>query len=200
MNGIEKITARIAQDAQADVQATLSQAQAEADRILADYRAQARAAKETILAQGHQEKQARQARLDSMAQLEARKGRLAAKQGVITEAFDMALEALCALPEKEMVSLLARLAAEHAQTGKEAILLAPAQREAIGQEVVRQANAKLGQGELTLGPAAPEIQGGLILRQGAVDVNCTFAMLVRRQRSVLSGQVAKILFPQEGKA
>ena len=50
MHGIEKVTDRIAQDAQAEIEAQLSQAQERADQILAEYETQAREAVERILA------------------------------------------------------------------------------------------------------------------------------------------------------
>ena len=114
------------------------------------------------------------------------------------EAFQKALATLCALPEGEAISLLARLAAAASETGEEAVLLSPAQRDTLGEQVVAQANALLPKGKLTLGPAAPEISGGLILRQGAVDINCSFAMLLRHQRAQLNGPVAALLFPRTG--
>ena len=49
MHGIEKVTDRIAQDAQAEGEAQLSQAQERADQILAEYETQAREAVERIL-------------------------------------------------------------------------------------------------------------------------------------------------------
>jgi len=52
MNGIEKITARIAEDGKAENDALLAQARAEAADIAAKYQAQAKAAAEEILAQG----------------------------------------------------------------------------------------------------------------------------------------------------
>ena len=48
MHGIEKITDRIAQDAQTELEAQLSQAQERADQILAEYETQAREAVERI--------------------------------------------------------------------------------------------------------------------------------------------------------
>ena len=55
MHGIEKVTDRIAQDAQAEIEAQLSQAQERADQILAEYETQAREAVERILAHGQRE-------------------------------------------------------------------------------------------------------------------------------------------------
>ena len=166
MHGIEKVTDRIAQDAQAEIEAQLSQAQERADQILAEYETQAREAVERILAHGQREVDAHRAQLHSMARLEARKRALAAKQDVIEAAFEKALARLCALPREKMVPLLARLAAVYAETGEEEVILPPASRRAYGQDVVDQANQLIGEGHLTLGPAEEGIAGGLLLRRG----------------------------------
>ena len=162
MHGIEKVTDRIAQDAQAEIEAQLSQAQERADQILAEYETQAREAVERILAHGQREVDAHRAQLHSMARLEARKRVLAAKQDVIEAAFEKALARLCALPREKMVPLLARLAAVYAETGEEEVILPPASRRAYGQDVVDQANQLIGEGHLTLGPAEEGIAGGSI--------------------------------------
>ena len=143
MHGIEKVTDRIAQDAQAEIEAQLSQAQERADQILAEYETQAREAVERILAHGQREVDAHRAQLHSMARLEARKRVLAAKQDVIEAAFEKALARLCALPREKMVPLLARLAAVYAETGEEEVILPPASRRAYGQDVVDQANQQM---------------------------------------------------------
>ena len=151
---------------------------------------------ERILAHGQREVDAHRAQLHSMARLEARKRVLAAKQDVIEAAFEKALARLCALPREKMVPLLARLAAVYAETGEEEVILPPASRRAYGQDVVDQANQLIGEGHLTLGPAEEGIAGGLLLRRGRVDINCTFSMLLQRRRESLSAQVAEILFPR----
>lgn len=196
MNGIEKITDRITQDTQAEIQAMVSQAEERANQILADSQAEAERIRAQILAHGQRELEAHRSRLKSMNQLDERKAALAAKQDVIEEAFQAAVERLSQLPEDQMVPLLARMIAANAQTGDGQVILAPAQRAAYGQQVVEQANALLQGGRLTLGPEDPEIHGGCILRQGAVDANCTFEMLVRQRRTQLGGQVAEILYPR----
>ncbi len=55
------------------------------------------------------------------------------------------------------------------------MILPPASRRAYGQDVVDQANQLNGEGHLTLGPAEEGIAGGLLLRRGRVDINCTFS-------------------------
>lgn len=94
MDGIEKITARINQDVQAEIDARTAQAQAQADQIKADYEAQAQALREELTQRGERDAAEREERMASVAQLEGRKVLLAAKQQMLNRAFDRALEKL----------------------------------------------------------------------------------------------------------
>lgn len=195
MNGIEKIIDRISSDAQREIDQVLAQARAEAAKITAQYQAQAQAEAEEILARGAKAAAERGDRLASVAQLECRKGVLAAKQEVVEEAFQLAMEKLTRLPQEEYVALLADLAVEAAGKGSEALIFSVADRARVGKAVVMAANQKLGdRGQLTLSQETRPMQGGFILSDGRVEVNCTFETLVRLQRAALSTQVADVLF------
>ena len=196
MNGIEKITARIAEDGKAENDALLAQARSQAAEIAAKYQAEAKAAAEEILAQGRRNAEARARHLDSTAQMECRKAVLAAKQDVIEEAFQAAHKKLLDLPQAEYVTFLAGLAAKASITGKEKLIVAPGLRAQVGKAVVVAANKKLpgGEGSLTLSEETRPMDGGFILSDGAVEVNCTFDTLIRLQRGALAGEVAKVLF------
>jgi V/A-type H+-transporting ATPase subunit E len=198
MNGIDKITARIEQDSQREIDALLAEARAQAADITAQYQAKAQAQTDDILARGKQAAAQREERLASVAQLECRKAVLAAKQDVLEEAFDKALQKLLALPQEDYVALLAALAAQAASTGKEKLIFSQADRARVGKAVVVAANEKLTAAgrpaSLTLAEETRPMEGGFVLSGGDVEVNCTFATLVRLQRSELAGQVAKVLF------
>ena len=195
MNGIEKITARIGQDSQAEIDALLAEAKAKAADIAAKARSDAQAAAGEVMAQGQRTAAEREDRLASVAQLECRKAALAAKQEVIEEAFQLALKKLLALPEDKYVALLAGLAAQAAVTGKEKLIFSQADRARVGKAVVSTANGKLGKaGALTLSEESRPMDGGFILSDGAVEVNCTFDTLIRLQRGALAGEVANVLF------
>ena len=112
MDGLEKITARISADADAEIQAIRDKAQAQAEELLAQARAQAEKEKGELLARGRRSAEERKARLISAAQMEGRKMSLAAKQEVLDEAFRQALEEMCSLPEEQYIQLLARLAVQ----------------------------------------------------------------------------------------
>lgn len=227
MNGIEKITARIAEDGKAENDALLAEARAQAAEITARYQAEAKAAADEVLDQGRKNAEARARHLDSTAQMECRKAVLAAKQDVIEEAFQAAHKKLLGLPREEYVAFLADLAVKASVTGKEKLIFSEADRAQVGRAVVAAANEKLakavapklpdevagskvgavldkvvagasavlnGTGMLTLAEEARPMDGGFILSDGAVEVNCTFDTLIRLQRGALAGEVAKVLF------
>lgn len=195
MNGIEKITGRINEDAQREIDAIAAQAKSEADAITARYNAQAEKEAAEILARGKANADERVERLASVAELEAKKMTLAAKQKVLDKAFDKALQDLTELSEEKYVALLAALAVKAASSGKEKIILSPADRSRYGVKVAEMANSALGKkGKLTLSEETRDIKGGLLLSDGDVEVNCAFETLVRLTRNQIAGDVAKVLF------
>lgn len=143
MNGIEKITQQIAADTQAQVQETLSLAQAEAAGITASYQAQADALEKSLAEKGAQAAQQREARLASMAQMEARKLTLAAKQEMVSKAFDKALEDLLNLPDDQYVDLLVGLILKGVRTGREQVIFSAKDRSRFGKVAVTRANEAL---------------------------------------------------------
>ena len=194
MNGIDKITGRISEDAQREIDAIQAQAAQQAGDITARYQAQAQRESGEIVERGRRNADERVERLASVAQLEARKLELAAKQEMIAKAFDLAMEQLLDLPESEYVALLASLAAKASVTGKETVILSQKDRTRYGKQVVTQANEKLGGAHLTLSEQGRPIKGGRMLADGDVEVNCTFETLVRLQKGALEQQVAQVLF------
>ena len=227
MNGIEKITARIRQDADADVAAIRAQAEAQAAQIRAQYEAQAKAQAEKAAESCRQAARQRLERLESVAEMEGKTSLLTAKQACIDQAFAKAREKLLTLPEADYVELLAKLAARSSVTGREEIVLNRRDREAVGAKVAARANELLAQAAapelpaelkeskagsiltkvvtgasallqgtamLTLAPDTAEIEGGLILRDGQVEVNCAFETQLRLLRENMAGQVAQVLF------
>ena len=194
MNGIEKIIDRISGDAQAEIDAILAEANAEAAEITARYEAQAKAEADEILKRGAAAAAEREDRLASMAQMEGRKAGLAAKQEVIEEAFALALKKLLALPEDQYVALLAGLAAKASVTGKETLIFSAKDRDTVGKKVVDAASALVNGGAFTLSDETRAISGGFVLSDGAVEVNCSFETLVRLQKAEITGEVSRVLF------
>ena len=227
MEGIEKITAKILQDTEAELARMKAETEARLQEITAAAQAQAEKEREGILARGRKAADERLERLKSAAQMETRKLNLAAKQEVLAEAFDLALNKLCNLPEKEYTALLTRLVLEASTTGREQVVFSVRDRARVGKQVVMAANEALvkgvapelpgsisdtrvgaflgkvvssttamvtGAGALTLSEETRPIQGGFVLVDGDVEVNCAFETLVRLQREKLEKEMADALF------
>ena len=193
MNGIEKITQRIASDAQAEVDRILGDARDEAGRIAANYRAQADAEAAELAAKNEKAAAEREERLVSAAQMEARKVQLAAKQEMVEKAYIQALDKLCGLPEEQYVAILADLLVKASSNGKEEAVFSPEDRERVGEAAVAKANELSGK-QLRLSEETQPIRGGFILKDKNVEVNCTFETLVRLQKAETAGAVAQKLF------
>lgn len=195
MNGIEKITQRIDDDAQAEIEQILSAAKAQAAQITARHQEQANKEAADLTAKNEKAAAEREDRLVSVAQMEARKVTLGAKQQMVEMAFDRALDQLCSLPDDQYTKTVAALMKQAAPDGKGSVIFAEKERQRIGSAAVAMANDLIGGGKLTLSDETRSIRGGFILVNGSVEVNCTFETLVRLQKGEIAGEVAKRLFP-----
>ena len=193
MNGIEKITQRIEADAQAEIDRILSEAREEADQITGRYKAQAEAEAASLAARNKKTAAEREERLVSVAQMEARKVQLAAKQEMVEKAYDLALEKLCAMPDARYTEVLAGLLVQASSNGWEEAIFSPEDRERVGKAAVDKANAASGK-QLKLSQETRPLKGGFVLRDENIEVNCTFDTLVRLEKAETTGAVVKKLF------
>lgn len=194
MNGIEKITARIKKDAGAEAEAIRREGEEKAASIRAGYKAQAEENAKAAAQAGKEAAQRQEERLVSAAQMDAKKLLLAAKQACIDEAFDKAQEKLLALPDGEYAELLAKLAVKAAKTGREEIILSAKDHKRVGEQVVSKANALRKGAALSLAKETRDMAGGLVLRDGSVEINCAFETQMRVLRESMASDVAAILF------
>ena len=201
MEGIEKITARIIEDAEREIAAMQQETEEEVNTLLAQAQTEAEQESMELLVRGRRAAEERRERLSSSADMECRKRELAAKQELLQQSFDAALEELCALPQERYVPLLSTLAVEASSSGRERMILSARDADRLGEEIVKAANAALQKagrrGELTLSQETRPIPGGFILAEGDVELNCAFDTLIRLQREKLEKEVAAILFPAQ---
>ena len=194
MKGTEKIIAHIKGDAQAQVDAILAQAEQQCAAIREDYEVKAKDAYGEKIRKGVKECQDKLDSVDRIGQMETRKAVLALKQEMVSKSFDMACDMIVNLPAEQYVELLAKLAAKAAVTGDEEIVLNAKDKAAVGEAVVKAANEKLSGGKLTLSDKTGSFKGGLILRRGAIEANCTIELLVELCRGEMSAELAGVLF------
>ena len=198
MKGIDKITSRIIADAEAECAAVKKESD---ERVAAIREENERRAQEEYLRlvrEGVKDTEQRVQRLDRTARLEAKKSVLNMKQEAVSRAFDLAKDKIAELPERDYVAFLAREAAEAAITGQEEVIFCERDRKSVGAKAVKAANellaAKGMPGLLTLSDATRDMAGGLMLKQGDIEVNCTVDTLLDLTRDELAARVADVLF------
>ncbi len=198
MKGTEKIIAHIQADAKAQADAILAQAEQQCAQLREAYDKQASSVYGEKIRAGVKACQDQADSVQRIARMEAKKEILALKQDMVSRSFDRAKEQLLALPAEQYGALLAKLAAQASVTGDEEIILNAADRAALGEKVVQAANTLLSaagkNAALTLSGQTGDFEGGLILRRGSIEANCTLELLVDLQRQELSAQLAGVLF------
>ncbi len=198
MNGIEKITARIAADAQTEVDSIKTGSEKRCSVLRADNENRAQQRYWELVQEGAKENEDRASRIDRTAKLEAKKSVLSVKQAAVSAAFESAKKKIVTLPEADYVGFLARQAAQAAITGEEELIFCPEDRAAVGAKVVKAANEQLSRrglpGNLVLSAQTRPMSGGLVLKQGDIEVNSTVDTLLELSRGELAAQVAEVLF------
>ena len=195
MNGIEKITARITAEANEAAAAVIAEAEKTAGEIRAAYQKKADEAYEARMNEGNTEVRLGAEREQRAAKLQSRKDTLALKQSILERAYGRAKEKLLALPEEKYTAFLASQAGHAAVTGHERIVI-NSQDRSMGEAIVRGAiltERGLPAG-LTLSDESGDFSGGLKLREGSVEVNCTVDTLLALSRNSLDAEIAAILF------
>lgn len=193
MNGMEKITARMKEDAARSLSELNAQTEQELRRIREESAARAEKERETAGGHAHLAAQERYERLCSAAEMETRKLTLSAKQEVLAETYDRALEILCSMPRKEYLSLLVHLLKAAGGKGDEKIALSAKDRDEMGETLVERANKELN-AHYTLAGEAADIRAGLVLISEECDVNCSFETLLALSREKTERGAAKLLF------
>ena len=198
MNGIDRITDRIEADAREQAKAIIAEAEAKCAEIRKENEKKAQERYLQLIRNGTKDCESGLERRKSAAEMDAKKSVLALKQDCVAEAFDMAKRRLADMPEDSYVGFLASLAASAAADGSGEIVLSARDRERCGKAVLERANAALAAKgltpELTLAADSREISGGLILRQGGVEVNCSIEALVEALKGPMTADVARTLF------
>lgn len=196
MNNIESIIKRIADDAQAQAQQKIDEAQAEAKQILADYEQQAKTLSQQTQERAQKEAAVIAERVESQSQLLRRNMMLQFKRQAIEQAFQKALETLCAQDSGKQVELLSAAAVKY-MSADALVYLNEKDTAAFGQQLVDAIGAKLKeQGKpytVTLGQKPASIQGGMILAEGNIETNLSYEILIKNIRDELEAEVAKVL-------
>jgi len=186
---IENITARILREAQEEADAMKAKAESEKEAIIREAKEQSEEITSRSSAKSLKDVQILKERRHSVAELEARKMRLAAKQEMIDESFSESMKEFASMDPGEYTAfLLKQLEPFRNQKGE--ILLNARDKEAVGTEL----SNKLAGSSLVIGEGTVPIEGGFILRQGSISMNASLEKYMENEKKEITAQIADILF------
>jgi len=192
MKGTEKIIAHIEADARAQADAVIAAAEERCAGIKANYEEQASRLYSDRVRDGVKLCQDQEDGALRISRMESRKSVLAVKQEMVDKSFRLAVEEIVSLPEERYIAFLASLAKRACVTGKEEVILNKRDHAAVGKKLLEAINRDGA--HMTLSRETREIAGGLILRRGSVEANCSVELLVELCRGELSSKLADVLF------
>lgn len=221
MTGLSKITDKILAEAQAEAAAIKKQAEAEAAQIMASYQKKAGELRRAAGSAAEREAAGIVSRAKSGAALAERNAMLQARADLVDRAFRRAHDEIRQLSEDKYLEFLTSLllailkrVREEERISREVygeedapatevyeILLCASDLEkyrkslpeALRRRLIGNANADLAE-KLHLSPKAADIDGGLILRCGDIEINASLSMLIDSVRATHEVRVSHILF------
>lgn len=224
MTGLSKITDKILDGARRDAAVILAQADAESARIAAEYKAEAEAIESRLNAQARARAEEVVSRTRS-GEATARKNiLLKTRTEMIDRAFEVAQKELNALSGEARLEILeglltAAMAAEWEAEQSRAeiygdgdgeeegeriyeVLLNSKDREHLGNAVISNFKRRIVGKDMAdiasrvrLAKDTVNIEGGLVIRVGSVEINATIASIIAGLRPSLEARIEKILFP-----
>lgn len=197
MNDINAILQKIAEGAKVQAAGIIETAQKNCEAIKADYGKQAAQQEKEILSAAAAQAEAVRLREASQSGIEQRNLKLEARRAAIDAAFEKAMETLCGMSDEKKVALYSEMAVQSV-SGDAALIMNPAERASIGEAVVKMASKKLVNErkvyKLYIADDVGKFRGGIKLREGNIETNCTFEVLVSRAKEELEPEVARVLF------
>ncbi len=227
MNGLDKITDKILAEAKAESDAILRAAEEECAKMRTTYEASAEEIRRALTAEAEREGADIVSRAKAASVTQKSSAQLRQRTKLIDEAFDAAYQSVLRQePEKytEMLTgllcsaLRAELATEQNvkalgdtedYTVPECyeVLMSAKDRDRFGRTVLENTKRKMGvelsaevARKLMLSDKEVRIDGGLILRCGDVECNCSLSVLFAQLRRELEGEVARALFDEGRRA
>ncbi len=191
--GIENITKNILDEANSTAEGIIKNAENKSLQIIEEAKKQA----EEILSSEEQKSKVDaenlKNRMISSAELQRRKMILSSKQQGIKKGFGAALNKLKEMPEDKYISFLAEQIINIPNCSG-TIILNERDKERIGDKLVSLVNNKLNGEKLTLSEKTINSIGGFILKNGDIEINSTFEMLLDSIKDELTNNVANVLF------
>jgi V/A-type H+-transporting ATPase subunit E len=187
------IKTKIENEAQAEIKALLAEADEEVARIRAKADAEVKAIRGGYSERFGREQPEILRRREIVANLDVARIQLGTKRELIEKAYEEALHLLARLPEDKYLGFVHRLMAKAVVTGEEVVYVGKNETK-ITDVWLNHFNSTQNT-KLSLASERLPIAGGFVLRNGRVDTNCSWEMLIRWVRDDLEAEVVKRLLP-----
>lgn len=198
MNNIKNLTSKITSDAEAKRESILAKANEEKDKILDKKEVEARKLEAEMIAKAEMEAKTRKERIISGAELKVRNEKLEAKQEVISSVFNMSIDSLSKMSDKEIKDFIMNTILNSQIAGDEVVIINEKEKGIITEDFIKEVNTNLSNngriGKLTLAKEVRDFKGGFILEKNGIEINNTFEALVEALRDELEFEVASVLF------
>jgi V/A-type H+-transporting ATPase subunit E len=198
MAGVDKIKEKILQDSQAKADSIIAEARQQAQEIIEKAKQKAAQKAEEIQKKAAADASEKLRISSSMLELDLRKDMLAAKQQLIEEVFQAALESLSNMENSEYETVLVKLITNAVESGEEEIILSNRDKTRLSADFGSKLNQALVQagkkGNIKLSDEVRDIMGGFVLKAEGVEINYSFEALLRMYRDEIEPEVAAILF------
>ena len=196
MSGLDKMKARILEEAQSTAQEILDKAKADADAAVQAARESAEAEAAKILERAKRDAADYGVRVDSSMDMQRKQAILAAKQEVIGGVLEAAYETIMNLDDAKYFEILEKLLEKHALPEAGAICFSAKDRGRMPAgfpDKIKNIAASKG-GSLTVSEKPEKIDGGFLLVYGGIEENCTISAVFASRREEMSDQVNRLLF------
>ncbi|WP_315082122.1 V-type ATP synthase subunit E family protein [uncultured Clostridium sp.] len=195
MSNINNLTSRIVKDAEDKKRIILSEAEEKKSKIIAKKQEKAASEEKIIMQKAETEAVAREERIISSAQLQARNEKLKSKQAVISEVFKTTTEELCNVSSDDFKSFVKTIILNSNLSGDENLILNEQGKKMIDSDFVAELNREIGsKGNITLIDKTGNFKGGFILEKDGIEINNTFEALVNSLKDEMGLEVARVLF------
>lgn len=196
MSGLDKMKARILEEAQSTAQEILDKAKVDADAAVQAARESAEAEAAKILERAKRDAADYGVRVDSSMDMQRKQAILAAKQEVIGGVLEAAYETIMNLDDAKYFEMLEKLLEKHALPEAGAICFSAkdlGRMPAGFPDKIKNIAASKG-GSLTVSEKPEKIDGGFLLVYGGIEENCTISAVFASRREEMSDQVNRLLF------
>jgi len=183
---------KIEADARREAEEIIEKARRTEEEILLQADGEVQSIRDTYEERFKKEKPQIANRREIVAKLDVEKIELGVKQELVKESFDEAVKTLSSLPKQKYLELVSAFLANAIETGKEEVLVGENEKNITKTWLDSYNEAQ--KVSLILSKEKLPISGGFVLRNGDIDTNCSFDMLVSWAREDLEADVVKRLF------